>query len=658
MESSPVASSTTFAVLTSLAAPTLSWPVNNSSSPITVTLTPTVSWSAVFGASGYYIDLVDQTTNQVILTSAPVNGTSYTPSTPLAVGDTYQWRVMAYSSGGLLSPLERFCVTPFPEAFIPTLSIGNVTLAEGNSGTTTFNFTVSISATNTLPTSVSFATADGTATAASGDYVATSGTLTWIPATTRPRRSALRSTATRPSNPTRRSTSTLTVPARPLSTSTGLGTIVNDDLSVYSVVVAEATLQQRDSRIEREPEDHLGDIQRRQPGRATVTVDGKTITPISGPYGGLYYSCPIGTWAAGDHSYAIQSTDSKGVSGTATGTFAVVAPPDSDPLIGQVVVSQAKGRISWNVVDPDGVASSTITVDTKSVSNVSGPFNASSGVNFSAANGSLAAGGHSYTITATDKLGNQFSSNGVFYHRQPAARTISQMAVSETKDRISWNAFDADGVAGSTVAIDRENGIEHQRPLRRVVRRELLRHAGHAPRRSRIATRLPQPTGPATWMDSERQLRLVQRDQDRPDDQPGGGVADERADQLERLRHPGGERTPHIQIDGTAVADILGGPLQGVLGRELLRPVGSILAGTHSYKITATDAAGNVSVFERHVCLGLGRHQNALASAAALSAFSNRSNSAKVDWLYDFGGLLGNAPADSGSAVSQKDRYL
>ena len=48
--------------------------------------------------------------------------------------------------------------------------------------------------------------------------------------------------------------------------------------------------------------------------------------------------------------------------------------------------------------------------------------------------------------------------------------------------------------------------------------------------------------------------------------------------------------------------------------------------------------------------MGLGRHQNALASAAALSAFLNRSNSAKVDWLYDLGGLLGDAQSDSGKS--------
>ena len=57
----------------------------------------------------------------------------------------------------------------------------------------------------------------------------------------------------------------------------------------------------------------------------TITVDGSAITPINGPYGGLYYSCTIGTWAAGNHTYTIPATDSRGVSSSKSGTFTVAA---------------------------------------------------------------------------------------------------------------------------------------------------------------------------------------------------------------------------------------------------------------------------------------------------------------------------------------------
>jgi hypothetical protein len=62
-----------------------------------------------------------------------------------------------------------------------SLSIGDVTQHEGTSGQTAFTFTVTLSPAATVPASFKFATADGTAKVADGDYVATSGTLT-IPA--------------------------------------------------------------------------------------------------------------------------------------------------------------------------------------------------------------------------------------------------------------------------------------------------------------------------------------------------------------------------------------------------------------------------------------------------------------------------------------------
>ena len=66
---------------------------------------------------------------------------------------------------------------------LPTLSINDVSLPEGNTGTTNFLFTVSLSAPSSQIVTVSYSTANGTATAGS-DYVATSGTLTFNPGET------------------------------------------------------------------------------------------------------------------------------------------------------------------------------------------------------------------------------------------------------------------------------------------------------------------------------------------------------------------------------------------------------------------------------------------------------------------------------------------
>ncbi|HJU44254.1 MAG TPA: Calx-beta domain-containing protein, partial [Vicinamibacterales bacterium] len=66
----------------------------------------------------------------------------------------------------------------------PTLSIGDVSLPEGNSGSTAATFTVILSHASTQAVTVNFATADGTATLADSDYQSASGTVTFAPGQT------------------------------------------------------------------------------------------------------------------------------------------------------------------------------------------------------------------------------------------------------------------------------------------------------------------------------------------------------------------------------------------------------------------------------------------------------------------------------------------
>ena len=74
-------------------------------------------------------------------------------------------------------------ITNDDTASAPTLSINDVSVAEGNSGTSTARFTVTLSAASTSTVTVNYATADATATAGS-DYVSKSGTLTFAAGTT------------------------------------------------------------------------------------------------------------------------------------------------------------------------------------------------------------------------------------------------------------------------------------------------------------------------------------------------------------------------------------------------------------------------------------------------------------------------------------------
>ena len=66
----------------------------------------------------------------------------------------------------------------------PLVSVNDVTLLEGDSGTTDFVFTISLSAASGLTSAATYETADGTALVAHGDYSPSSGTVTFDPGET------------------------------------------------------------------------------------------------------------------------------------------------------------------------------------------------------------------------------------------------------------------------------------------------------------------------------------------------------------------------------------------------------------------------------------------------------------------------------------------
>ena len=105
--------------------------------------------------------------------------------------------------------VDDFSLTPSgPPPALPTLTVNGVTLVEGNTGTTTFGFTVALNKpAGADGVTFDITTADGTAIA-NGDYVATSLTGQTIPGRSLDATpSTCRSTATPPSKTTRRSSS-------------------------------------------------------------------------------------------------------------------------------------------------------------------------------------------------------------------------------------------------------------------------------------------------------------------------------------------------------------------------------------------------------------------------------------------------------------------
>jgi len=118
---------------------------------------------------------------------------------------------------------------PLPPPPVPQMCIDDASVIEGNKGTRTLSFEVTLSPAASESVTVHFATADGTATVAGKDYVRTSGTLTFNPdETSRTINVSVKGDRTVESNETFRvilSDPTVAPLARPEA----IGTIINDD---------------------------------------------------------------------------------------------------------------------------------------------------------------------------------------------------------------------------------------------------------------------------------------------------------------------------------------------------------------------------------------------------------------------------------------------
>ncbi len=110
----------------------------------------------------------------------------------------------------------------------PTVSIAGTTVAEGNSGTSSAAFTVTLSKASSSTVTVGYSTADGTAIAGQ-DYAATSGTLTFAPGVTS-QQVSVAVTGDTTVEPDETFTVTLATPSgATIATGSATGTIVSDD---------------------------------------------------------------------------------------------------------------------------------------------------------------------------------------------------------------------------------------------------------------------------------------------------------------------------------------------------------------------------------------------------------------------------------------------
>lgn len=156
--------------------------------------------------SGLNSATVDQVLSALTSTGVPITDPRNSITTPRIRVDTALNKLIGY----------------------PVVSVGDARIAEGNSGTSTAAFTVSLSVASTQQITINYATANDTASAGS-DYIATSGTLIFPAGTTSQTLIVPIKGDTR-NEPNEPFFVTLTRPINAaLDRSRGVGTIVNDD---------------------------------------------------------------------------------------------------------------------------------------------------------------------------------------------------------------------------------------------------------------------------------------------------------------------------------------------------------------------------------------------------------------------------------------------
>ncbi|MBI2834822.1 MAG: IPT/TIG domain-containing protein [Acidobacteria bacterium] len=146
--------------------------------------------------------------------------------------DVKQWLLV--TSRSYAQPVAQFLQTSSSSG-PPSLGINDVSVTEGNGGTVTATFNVSLTASSSQTITVDYATANGTASAGS-DYVSKSGTLTFNPGTTTQPVSITVNgdTAIEPNETFVVNLSNAT--NAPIQDSQGVGTIVNDDFAPPPII--------------------------------------------------------------------------------------------------------------------------------------------------------------------------------------------------------------------------------------------------------------------------------------------------------------------------------------------------------------------------------------------------------------------------------------
>jgi hypothetical protein len=287
--------------------------------------TPAVFTVTLSAASGQTVTVNCATANGTA--TAGLDYTGVTGTLTFAPGEVTQTISVPVGGDGLHEGDETFTVTlsapahatladglgvgtivDDDAALVPTLTIDDVVVPEGNTGTTAATFTVTLSAASGQPVTVHYATANGTAVAP-GDYYAASGTLTFAPGVTVQTVSVLVLGDTQNEGDETFAV-TLDAPVNAaLAGASGTGTILNDD-PVPSLSINDVSL----------PEGNTGTTA----AVFTVSLSGASGQPVT-----VHYATGDGT--------AVAPGDYTAGSGTATFAPGEVTETISVPVAGDVL---------------------------------------------------------------------------------------------------------------------------------------------------------------------------------------------------------------------------------------------------------------------------------------------------------------------------------
>ncbi|OBQ37069.1 MAG: hypothetical protein AN485_10105, partial [Anabaena sp. MDT14b] len=147
---------------------------------------------------------------------------------------------LATGAGYILGTTTSATVNITDNDLQPTISINDVSVTEGNSGTTNATFTLTLSHPSSQPITVNYATADGTATTADLDYNAATFTVTFAPGETSKTVNVAVVGDIKSENPETFTVNLSNATNATITKAQGVGTITNDDLPIITLAATDS----------------------------------------------------------------------------------------------------------------------------------------------------------------------------------------------------------------------------------------------------------------------------------------------------------------------------------------------------------------------------------------------------------------------------------